>query len=144
MVAQNPNVSIVDNDTGLHEQPVKRNKYGAISVINEHGRFDSTTESERYDVLNDRNIRGEISHLRRQVKIEVACGALWEQDWSFLPPIIWKVDFTYFDLVIVRFVVEDWKSKETASLQEYKLKRQLFLQRYPNVLYIESGHHIEY
>ena len=117
------------------EKPLKyRNK----PVKTEDGYFHSTSEKQRWEELQNIQERGWIHQLQRQVKIEVVPGVFWEMGGKFLSPIFWIADFLYYDSDLDSWVVEDFKSEKTAALPEYKMKRQLFLLKYPEFHFIES------
>lgn len=51
--------------------------------------------------------------------------------------ITYIADFVYEDMKTGRFVVEDVKASLTFQTQVYKLKKKLFLHRYPNIVFRE-------
>jgi len=114
-------------------------KYRNTPIATEDGYFHSTSEKNRWEALKFLQDAGQIHTLQRQVKIEVCPSVFWEQKGQFLAPIFWVADFLYFDNNAQKWVVEDWKSPATAKLPEYKLKRQLCLERYSNFVYRETG-----
>lgn len=119
--------------------PPRPLKYRNKPVTTDDGCFfDSTSEAMHWKVLQGREEQGFISGLRRQNKIEVVNSVFWEQAGIFLAPIFWVVDFLYFDVGRSQWIVEDWKSEVTRKLPDYKMKRQLFLLKYPDFLYIET------
>ena len=116
----------------------KQLKYRNHPVTTDDGFFHSTGESTRWEILKGWEEKGKIRDLQRQVKIEIIDSAFWYSEARFLPPIFWNVDFLYYHNEISRWYIEDWKSEVTRKLPDYKMKRQLFLIRYPDFLYIET------
>ena len=123
------------------ERTKKPLKWRNVPVRTDDGFFDSTSEKDRWEDLKNLQDHGVIQFLERQVKIEVITSAFWEHEGKFLSPIFWKVDFTYYHLEWYCWVVEDWKSEATRKLESYRMKRQLFLQRFPSIKYVETGKH---
>lgn len=119
-----------------------RLKYGNKPVNDvRFGHFDSTGEHSRWLALYASQEEGHIKHLQRQIPLEVLSGVFWEEGPEYLKTITWKVDFVYFDVFTGTWTAEDWKGEETAKLPDYKIKRQLFLLKYPSWRFIESGNH---
>ena len=86
-------------------------------------KFDSEKERDYYLILKDREKKGEISELERQVTIEIQP--------SFIAPggekiqaITYKADFFYYDLKDQKDHIIDVKGYRT---EIYKLKRKLLL-----------------
>ena len=124
-------------DDEFLDMPVKKPlKYRNTPVITDYGYFHSMSEEGRWQELKELEEQGVISHLDRQVKVEVIPCVFWESKGIFLPPIFWVIDFKYF--FQLKWTAEDRKSEATLKLPDYKMKRQLFLLRYPDFRYIET------
>lgn len=100
-------------------------KYHANKIVTPEGKFDSIKELNRWRELQQMQSRGEISDLRRQVKIELIptqrdpeTGRVLERACHYV------ADATYTDEKTKRWVVEDAKGFRTP---EYKLKRKMAL-----------------
>lgn len=83
--------------------------------------FDSNKEFEYYLILKDRQKRGEIKHLRRQVTIEIQPG-FTDSKGNKIQPITYKADFIYYDLDDNIEHVVDVKGFKT---EVYRLKKKL-------------------
>ena len=92
--------------------PEKGRVRGAKRVTIQGQKFDSVRESERWLILRDREKRGEIKNLRRQVPIE-----LHGRKGPILTPtgkvMLYLADFVYDDLISLREVIEDAKGWQT-------------------------------
>lgn len=119
---------------------VRYSKFNNKKVVNRFGEFDSVREYNRYLILREMQITGEISTLRRQVKFilipdqyeesldrfkkgpkkgEKKPGRLLERECSYI------ADFVYIEAG--KTVVEDAKGFRTP---DYIIKRKLMLERY--------------
>lgn len=107
--------------------PPKKSKYNNNKPeyydpdLKETLKFDSNKELEYYLILKDREKRGEISELERQVTIEIQP--------SFVAPggekiqaIDYKADFFYYDFKDQRDHIVDVKGMKT---DVYRLKKKL-------------------
>lgn len=103
-------------------------KFGNRAVVIDGLRFDSAAEGRRYQQLRMLERAGEIQDLRvhpRYVIIDaLRVGSRREK------AIVYEADFAYTEGGLP--VVEDVKGVETAV---FRLKRRLFLQRYPDVVF---------
>lgn len=97
-----------------------RSKYSAIRTRLKGQTFDSRLEARRWLYLQDRQRRGHISNLRRQVRYQLLPGEKLP-DGSTLRPVTYVADFVY-DHPDGHQTVEDAKGVRT---QVYKLKRHL-------------------
>lgn len=100
----------------------KRPKYGNRKVTVDGIKFDSKREADRWLVLRDRERKGEIAKLERQVRIP-----LMGRDGPILTPTgrqaVYVADFTYVDWALDGAkITEDAKGFETP---EFKLKRAI-------------------
>jgi hypothetical protein len=106
-------------------KPMRRHKYGARKTLVDSEAFDSKLEADRYQILRLRYMAGEITALERQVTFELK-GALGQHVCNYI------ADFRYLESGTI--VVEDAKGFRTPV---YKLKRSLFLQTYPRIVFRE-------
>ena len=97
--------------------------------------FDSKLEMVRYEMLLLLQKAGKISDLEIQKEFLLLEDA--EYNGKKERGIRYFADFYYFDREDSHcFVVEEWKVKATKT-KDYRLKRKLFLQRYPNIEFRE-------
>lgn len=106
--------------------PPKKSKYNNQKPeyydpdLKETLKFDSKKEFEYYLILKDREKRGEIRDLKRQVSIEIQ-PSFTDRAGNKIQAIIYKADFYYYDLKGRDHVV-DVKGYKT---EIYKLKKKL-------------------
>jgi hypothetical protein len=110
----------------------RRSKYNAKPVEIDGIRFDSTAEAMRYRELLLMEQAGEIWNLKCHVRYEIL--AAFDHDGKHERPIFYEADFIYFDRLTKRTTIEDVKGVKTAV---YKIKRKLFLARYPTLKFVE-------
>ena len=110
----------------------RRGKYNAKPVEINGIRFDSTAEAMRYRELLLMEQAGEIWNLKCQPHYLLQED--FDHDGKHERKIEYIADFTYFDRTLKCTVVEDCKGFAT---EVYKIKRKLFLKRYPNLKFIE-------
>jgi hypothetical protein len=99
------------------KQQRRPQKYGAVAVVTDEGRFASQREHQRYCVLKLMQRAGQISNLERQVSFS------FDLNGHHIGKYV--ADFVYFEGGAR--VAEDSKGVETAA---YRLKRQLMLAFY--------------
>lgn len=87
--------------------------------------WDSIAEWERYLVLKDKEKRGQITDLQRQVKFVLQDG--FEFMGKRIQAIAYVADFVYYKADTKELVVEDVKGVQTP---EFKIKRKMFINRY--------------
>lgn len=95
-------------------------KFGNIKVEVDGEKFDSQGEYRHWILLKDREARGEIKNLRRQVPFTFGCGCSGE-----IPKLKYIADFVFDEKQGNGYwieVVSDFKGILTA---EYKLKKKL-------------------
>lgn len=102
----------------------KRNKFNAKRRSYNGHTFASTRELNRYKELLLLEQAGEISNLELQPKYEVIPRQV-KADGSVERAAPYTADFRYVE--DGRVVVEDVKSKATAKLRDYVLRRKLML-----------------
>jgi hypothetical protein len=113
----------------------KRLKYGNTMVHDPYyGWFDSRGEHERWYKLLRMEEYGLISELKRQVPY-VLCDAEVINGLQ-LHKIAYKADFQYME--DGQLIVEDYKSSYTVKLKEWRLKKALFVSRYPDIVLREE------
>lgn len=98
----------------------KNNKYGAIKVVIDGIKFDSTGEGRRYEFLKSMASAGRIKNLRLQVPYELTPKYV-ESDGTKVRAMKYVADFVYFNVKAGAEVVEDFKGRRT---QSYKDKRK--------------------
>jgi hypothetical protein len=111
----------------------KPSKYGNKTCIVNGEKIHSIGEGNRYSVLLILQKAGKIRNLRRQTRWLIADEVTW--NGKKLRPKYFTDDFNYTDCETEEFIVEDYKGAKTPL---YLLKRQLFLCRYPEIVFKES------
>ncbi len=108
-------------------------KYRAVKVTTEYGTFDSKGEASRYAELMILQRVGQIKDVRRQVVFELLpafqCAGRKERAITYV------ADFVYTNSR-GESVVEDFKGFKT---DVYKLKRKMFLSKFPQFVFLETG-----
>lgn len=100
-------------------------KYGNHKTVLDGVTFDSRAEAAHYEFLRARLLNGEITELRIHPRYTLQDG-FKNADGKWERAILYEADFEYFERG--HCVVVDVKGVETAV---FKLKRKLFLKRYP-------------
>jgi len=98
----------------------------------------SIKECKRFHELTFLQKQGIIKNLKCQQPFIVCDKVQWNQyDSSHkkLTPIRYISDFVYFDTQKEQMIVEDTKGQRTRL---YILKRQLFIIRYPEYIFLET------
>lgn len=95
--------------------------------------YDSKKEAKRSYELEMLQRAGYIHSLERQKRIELQES--FRIRGTSIRAITYIADFYYYDNIKKTWVVEDTKGFRT---DVYKLKKKLFLYKYPDVLFIES------
>ena len=117
--------------------PKYRNEKTIIDGIT----FQSRKEANRYFELKMLQRAGEISKLELQPKFEIVPEVYWINavtivDSKTLGKRYYIADFSYFENG--NKTVEDVKSAITRKNPVYTLKRQLFLLKYPGIVFKET------
>lgn len=113
------------------DKPTKyRNKKTVIDGIT----FQSRKESNRYFELKMLQRIGGIYDLELQPKFEIISNVIWNH--KTLRKRYYIADFTYYENG--NKIVEDVKSVITRKNPVYTLKRQLFLLKYPGIVFKET------
>lgn len=98
-------------------------KYRNVKFKDENGiKWDSKKEYKRYLELKERENKGEISNLRRQVTYQVMPRLTDENGKFKYHPIKYVADFVYTDNAAGKEIVEDAKGIKT---EIYKIKKKL-------------------
>ena len=112
------------------------NKYGAHKVVYNGITFASTRERDRYILLKDMEQKGEISCLEMQkcfetlpkilryetIQLKTKTKVVARVDESAT---CYHADFVYQDNKTGKIVIEEVKSKATAKIRDYTLRRKL-------------------
>lgn len=109
---------------------IKKSKYNNIKTNG----YDSKKEYHRAIVLNAMADNGQISHLRKQVPF-VLQEAFKDEFGKHHRAIKYIADFVYEKNGDT--IVEDVKSDVTAKKQTYRIKKKLFIARYPHLIFRE-------
>lgn len=109
--------------TGAPEK--KRSKYHNKKLEVAGETFDSRREYDYYLILKDREKRGEIKDLKRQVPIEIQRAFIDKVDKKHRA-ITYVADFTYYDLKDYQTHYIDVKGFRT---EVYKIKKKLLAYR---------------
>ena len=113
-----------------------KQKYFSKKVTNSYGTFDSLHEFRHYLFLLDRQKKGEIYGLRKQVSIEIipkrivnVIKRLKTKDKLVTrvdeQKSVYTCDFAYYDNTLNKYVMVEFKSPMTAKLPDYILRRKL-------------------
>ena len=108
----------------------KTHKYNAKKVKVDGIEFDSKKEANRYFELKMLERAGKIKELKLQPKFLLQDG--FERDGKKYRAIFYIADFEY--IKDGKRIVEDVKGVRT---QTYKLKKKMFLKKYPQVVFKE-------
>lgn len=108
-------------------------KYFNKKIVINGIKYDSKAEYHRYLELKN---NPEINELEAQKKFALI-DTFKGKDGKTERGVAYTCDFFYFDNDIDSYVVEDVKSKFTAKLPVYIIKRKLFKKRYPEYIFRE-------
>ena len=119
----------------------KLNKYRNEKTVIDGYTFQSKKEANRYFELKMMQKAGEISDLELQPKFEIVPQVYWINAINInasktLGKRYYIADFSYFENG--NKTVEDVKSAITRKNPVYTLKRQLFLLKYPGIVFKET------
>lgn len=109
-----------------------RHKYNAKKTVVDGITFDSKAEAARYCELKLLERQGIIKDLRLQPRFRLQDG-FTASDGKKIRPLDYVADFMYVDNDGAA-VVEDVKGVQTDA---YKIKKKLFLKRYPEFVFYE-------
>jgi hypothetical protein len=108
----------------------KRGKYNNVKVTVNGEEFDSKAEARRAGELRMLEAAGTIAQLRYHVPFVLQEG-FRDRSGTWHRAITYEADFVYVEAG-GQIVAEDCKGKET---EVFKLKRKLFLRRYPDIVF---------
>lgn len=118
--------------TGVNKKGFKRSKYGSKKTTVGDIVYDSRKEAARGEALsNMKNVK----YLVRQKKFRLIDP--FEYRGQKIRETCWIADFYYYDEEIKEWVAEDVKSEITRKNAEYRIKKKLFMRRYPEILFRE-------
>ena len=110
---------------------IKQHKYRAVPVVVDGIKFPSTKEGKRYKELKLQEHCGIITELKRQPEFVLQDSFLHKG--IKIEEIKYRADFRYFKNG--QDIIEDCKGVRTP---EYKLKKKMFLKRYPDLDILET------
>lgn len=119
--------------TPIPEQ--KTSKYRSEKAKADGKVFDSTKERNRYLELKKWQEEGKISNLECQKQFMLQEG-FRDRDGNWQRPITYIADFCYNEGE--DYIVEDVKSKMTKQLPVFRIKKKLFLRKYPEYKFREK------
>jgi hypothetical protein len=102
----------------------RANKYGAVPVVVDGIRFDSTKESRRYRDLVLLERAGAIRDLVLQPSFPIQVVALWRPGGEIVTVGRFTADFQYRDVATDEIVYEDTKTPATKTTA-YRLRKRL-------------------
>lgn len=124
-------------DTFSEQKTVKQAKYRSEKTKVGTKTFDSRKEANRYLVLRKAQEEGKIEGLECQKEFLLQEG-FRDNQGNWQRPIVYICDFFYKDIASGRWIVEDVKSIITRKLEVYRIKRKLFMFRYPEYDFYED------
>lgn len=126
------------NQTSEPKKPIpeqKTSKYRAEKAKADGKVFDSTKERNRYLELKKWQEEGKISNLECQKQFMLQEG-FRDREGNWQRPITYIADFCYNEGE--DYIVEDVKSKMTKQLPVFRIKKKLFLRKYPEYRFREK------
>ena len=132
MKHQNPLLKY--HNKNLFPEEEKVSKYRNEKTIIDGITFQSKKEADRYFELKMLQRAGEITALELQPKFEIVPAVIWND--KQMRTRYYIADFAYYEKG--NRIVEDVKSKITRKNPVYTLKRQLFLLKYPGIVFKET------
>jgi hypothetical protein len=107
-------------------------KYHSMPTVIDGIRFDSKVESHRYQLLRHMENVGEIADLKCHPRFLLQ--EAFKYNGKIERAVYYEADFSFTDHENI--FVEDVKGVKT---EVYKLKRKLFIKKYPNIIFKEIG-----
>lgn len=104
-----------------------KNKFNAVKVVIDGIKFASITEGNRYEELKMLVRAGLIKDLETQPVFILVKSVKFSGDKKATPAMIYTADFRYYDIKKSKVIVEDVKSKATAKLTDYRMRRHMML-----------------
>lgn len=120
----------------MRNNKAKYNKYGNKRITIDGHNFPSTKEGNRYLTLKMLQKQRFIKDLVLQPKFELQPKFTYKGERH--RAIHYMADFKYFSNALCEEIVEDVKSDNGFRTEIYKLKKKLFLYKYPDVNFIET------
>lgn len=120
-----------------HDAPKVR-KYRNTPVEVDGQRFDSKAEAARWSDLRLMEMAGEILMLERQRRFVLIDAFTNDYTREKERAVSYVADFSYLD-ANGREVAEDVKGGPATMTALFKLKRKLFLRRYPAIRFVVTG-----
>ena len=112
----------------------RKNKYNAVKVVIDGTKYDSRKEARRGEELKMLEKAGCISSLRFQVRFVLQES--FKRDGKTIRAIEYVADAVYIE--DGKTIVEDTKSPATAAKDSYRIKKKLFLYKYPEYTFREN------
>ena len=117
-------------------QEKKVSKYHNRKTTIDGHTFHSKKEGVRYAELKLLEQAGEITRLELQPSYVLQDSFRTPRNES-IRAITYRADFQYFDVKKQRIVVEDVKPSKEFQTDVYKIKKKLFLHKFPHLLFEE-------
>ena len=111
-----------------------KNKYHAKRINVDGTVYDSKKEAKRASVLEQQEKYGIIKNLQKQVVFELQPGYTNNQGKK-IRPITYKADFVYEREG--QKIVEDIKGSKLTLTEAYKIKKKIFMYKYPEYIFLE-------
>ena len=111
---------------------MSRNKYRAVKTTVDGIRFDSKAEAKRYTELRYRELAGEIERLTLQPRFPILPP--FTRDGVHYRAVMYTADFQYYDKLLHRTVVEEFKGMRT---RDYVVRMKFFVYQNPEYLFRE-------
>ena len=131
------NVSSGPKSLDSKQKTVAQAKYRSEKTKVGTKTFDSRKEANRYLVLRKAQAEGKIELLECQKEFLLQEG-FRDNQGNWQRPITYICDFFYHDVAADEWIVEDVKSIMTRKLEVYRIKRKLFMYRYPEYTFHED------
>lgn len=111
-------------------------KYFNKKVVLNSIKFDSKKELEYYLKLKEEEEKGLIKNLKLQPEF-VLIDSFRDKKGKLERKCVYTADFEYIDCSNEEYYVIEIKSKYTAKLVDYILRRKFFKSKYPEINFIE-------
>jgi hypothetical protein len=121
----------ISNKTAQELGLVGKSKYNNNKIKYQGLTFDSKKEFEYYLILKDKEKRGLVFNLKRQVPLEIQ-PAFTDKTGVKHRAIIYKADFVYTDRLTGKERYIDVKGSTSTLTEVYKLKKKLLA--YKNII----------
>ena len=121
----------ISNKTAQRLGLVGKSKYNNRKVTYQGLTFDSKKEFEYYLILKDKEKRGLVFNIKRQVPLEIQ-PAFTDRTGVKHRAIIYKADFVYTDRLTGKERYIDVKGSKSTLTEVYKLKKKLLA--YKNII----------